>query len=119
MNQANKDKLLKDFPCIKTSNIDCGDGWEPIIRESITEALAFDDTLIISTVKEKFGELRIYFGADIDADSWDQVYDIFEDALQESLKTCEYCGTKENVLLGKALPTSDWIKTLCNRCRRV
>jgi len=64
-------------------------------------------------VKEKFGGLRFYIGPVIQ-DKADEVYDAISEAESESFKTCEYCGTKENV----TTKGPGWIKTLCNDCRK-
>ncbi len=84
----------------------CGDGWRPLLE------LAFDKLSLFGVkvvqVKEKFGGLRIY----LDKDHGEKAEAIVMKAEEESLKTCEECGTKEGVTTEGA-----WRKTLCPKCR--
>ena len=91
----------------------CGDGWEKIIYNLSKKITELDPNVEAVQVKEKFGGLRFYIGPVIQ-DKADKVYEAISEAESESFKTCEYCGTKENV----TTKGPGWIKTLCNDCRK-
>jgi hypothetical protein len=62
---------------------------------------------IITDIKDKFAELRIYghFGPEIEA--------IIDRAEDECYRTCERCGGNQNVrTIGKG-----WLYNLCKNCR--
>ena len=87
---------------------ECGPGWYPLIKDALTklEALGITDLAVLQ-VKEKFGGLRIYLSFDND-----ETDAIIAAADQEARKTCEECGSKENV----ELRDGGWLRTLCNQC---
>jgi hypothetical protein len=87
----------------------CGSGWRTIIDNLSKKITELDPDVQASQVKEKFGGLRFY----IDGGS-DEVHKLIEKAEEESYKTCEKCGTKENVSVTK----TGWIITLCDKCRK-
>ena len=84
----------------------CGEGWRPIV-ENIAEELDKTKNVYFLQVKEKLGGLRIYLDG-----STDKLKDMIKDAEEESLQTCEECGTKADVTT-----EGSWIKTLCQTCR--
>jgi len=120
-----ENKLVKEFPNLyKQTSLSpqetcmcwgfcCGDGWEKIIYNLSKKITELDPNVEAVQVKEKFGGLRFYIGPVIQ-DKADEVYDAISEAESESFKTCEYCGTKENV----TTKGPGWIKTLCNDCRK-
>lgn len=57
----------------------------------------------ITTIKEKYGELRIY--------SCDN--DIYEETLKKSWNICECCGSEKNIGT-----THGWIKRICEDCAK-
>ena len=61
-------------------------------------------------VKEKFGGLRFYVNH-----ATDEIYKYIYDAENESLDTCEACGSKENVKQTRR----GWISTLCKECMEI
>ena len=85
-----------------------GNGWRPIVEKLVKDIMAIAPDTEISQIKEKFGTLRFYCSGD----GGDKIYKLIEKAEQESAKTCEQCGTKENVTT-----KGDWILTLCKTCR--
>lgn len=93
--------------------IECGDGWLGIIDDLCEKIQNHVDKTGITQVeatqvKEKYGGLRFYinFGDDY----IDNLIDIAE---EESLKTCEICGSKKDVsCTGGSLVT-----TRCADCR--
>ena len=81
-------------------------GWSFLI-DSVYDRLSQCSSAFVSTVKEKYGGLRIYVGG-IDDETQD-----FLDAIEEkSFTVCEFCGKP-----GKPR-NSGWIKTLCDDCVR-
>ncbi len=125
MKQELDDALCRDFPLTfrdrhermdRTAmcwGFQCGDGWEPIIRrasakiEAVLQALPekMQSRMKMTTVKEKFGTLRMYFTythPDINA--------IIEDAETESETTCERCGAPGE------LSTEGWWVVQCVAC---
>lgn len=62
---------------------------------------------IITDVKEKYATLRIYYHGG------DEIDHIVSEAEKECDKTCELCGSKQDVsIYGKA-----WITTMCKACQ--
>ena len=91
---------------------ECGDGWFDIINNLSQKLVEIAPTVKAVQVKEKFGGLRFYIGP-VDTDKSGLVYNLIDNAENDSFKTCEYCGTKENVTT-----EGGWIKTLCKTCRK-
>ena len=89
---------------------ECGDGWFDLIFKLCEdiEKLKPENFKAVQ-IKEKFGGLRFYCvysgGAGIE--------DLLSKAEDDSYKTCEYCGSKENVT-----SEGSWIVTLCDKCRK-
>lgn len=89
----------------------CQDGWYDLIDEllrTIDFNIRFNSRpkLTIKEVKEKFGGLSFDFrGGD------DFIHGIVQFAVHMSYKTCEYCGTNQNV--GR---TQGWISVCCKEC---
>jgi hypothetical protein len=87
---------------------ECGPGWHPLIKDALTKIEALGNAKrAVLQVKEKFGGLRIYLSLDID-----ETDAIIKAAEQEAWRTCEECGSKENV----ELRGGGWLRTLCNPC---
>ena len=118
-------KLIKDFPILFQDRygsmretamcwgFECGDGWEPIIRELAIfiedinkSALPEDQAIVATQVKEKYGALCFY--VDFVPEVWaDAVYAAIDEAEKKSEVTCERCGRK-----GK-LRGRGWYYTAC------
>lgn len=91
-------------------SIDCGDGWLSLVKFLLESAVQLNKSspeqkIEISQIKEKFGELRIYYsgGDERIADLVDQVENI-------SARTCEACGRP-----GQSQEHKGWILTRCAR----
>jgi len=120
MNKENTKYLLEKYPKLYRQHslpmtqtcmcwlFECGDGWFQIIDDLSKKITELDPDVQAAQVKEKFGGLRFY----IDGGS-DKVHKLIEEAEEESYKTCEGCGTKENVSQTK----TGWVKTLCDKCK--
>lgn len=94
-----------------------GDGWYGIIDEIGEQLikLGTEDKVIADQVKEKFGGLRFYYHVmgGLSKDIYKKIDDIINEAEEESYKTCESCGSKENVTVNE----TGWTYTLCDKCR--
>lgn len=120
MRKQLENKLYNDFPNLyRQRNLsiqescmpwgfECGDGWFDIIYQLSKNITDLDPDVQAVQVKEKWGELRFYING-----GTNEVYDLIDEATELSLKTCEECGTRENVT------TNDcgWVSTLCDKCR--
>lgn len=103
--------LVRDFPDQfegLRGGCGIGDGWEPLLRRLCEVARLGPGVPRLAQVKEKFGGLRVYWN-----DATEQLWAASQLAEDESLKTCEACGTVEDV----ATKGPGWIKTLCPGCR--
>ena len=85
-----------------------GDGWRPLVEKLVDDIIKIDNTVEVSQVKEKYGELRFYISGGNDG-----IYNLIGKAEEESSKTCESCGIKENVTT-----KGGWLLTLCDKCRK-
>lgn len=95
-NWANGYTLEEAIGCV-------GPGWEHILRKLWAKK---PEGINVSTVKEKFGGLRVYYDAlsDVDYNTFDEAV---EEAENESELTCETCGKPGTVVGG------NWYKALC------
>lgn len=129
MRKELEEALIKDFPDLFRYYLpgedrpalhfgfECGDGWEPIIREAAAkleaeiakigeparEHLMSDGGLAANQIKEKFGTLRFYLDGATEA-----MHKIAEEAEHKSETTCESCG-KPGRLRGRR-----WFYTACD-----
>lgn len=115
--------LLRKYPAIfgedPTSTnravywgVECGDGWHNLLDTLCHDIQSYINSehvqqVTFIQVKEKFGELRIYYTL-IDK----HIDDLIKEVAKKSKVTCEYCGAP-----GVHQKTSSgWVKTLCPRC---
>lgn len=101
-------KYPKMFPRIPGG---CGDGWGWLLDSLCTELqhdIDYNDQpqIVITSVKEKWGNLTIYTQGDTDVQ-----FALIQWAERLSQKICEQCGTVHDI--GR---TQGWIKTLCRTC---
>ena len=120
MNEKLQDKIFNDFPDLYQEKdlpmtqscmcwgFECGDGWFDIIYQLSKKISEIDPKCRAQQVKEKFGGLRFYISG-----GNEKIDELINLAEEESYKTCENCGSKENVS-----QTDGWIKTLCENCRK-
>lgn len=95
--------------------IETGDGWYAIIDmlcKRIRKVCKDGDVPVprAEQIKEKFGGLRFYLGP-IHEDVADKIYEMKRLAELMSFRTCESCGTTEDVVV-----TEGWIKVRCMDC---
>jgi len=69
--------------------------------------LAYPEHIIAEQVKQKFGSLRFYINI------WDdKLHKWINEAEEESINTCEACGSKDQVEM-----TKGWIRAQCRKCK--
>jgi len=85
-----------------------GDGWYDLLDRMCEELQRLDVGLTFTQIKEKFGTLRVYCNG-----YNDDVNKIIGKACRLSAKTCETCGSMENVT-----QSTGWIITLCKPCMK-
>lgn len=85
-----------------------GEGWYDITKKMIEDIIALGWDKNLCQAKEKFGGGRFYIGS-----ATEEVWKRISEWEDETYKTCEQCGTKENVTTND----SGWMLTLCNTCR--
>lgn len=85
-----------------------GPGWEPLVDELHAKVLEHLPDVQVVQVKEKFGGLRYYLAG---SSSSPEVNQLVRESEARSFKTCEWCGTTEDVKT--AAPEGRWAKTLC------
>ncbi len=97
---------------------DHGDGWFAIlqnmclrIEKEIGDSQSLIDNFKFVQIKEKFGLLCVYFSGANQA-----IITIVKEAEEESSKTCEVCGSSDNVTTGP-MKGPGWITTKCGECR--
>lgn len=113
-------KLVADFPEL-LADFDgdwrCRSGWEPIIRRLFAKLPRHD--VRVMTVKEKFGELRVYVIGDplMDMATSDEVSLLIDEATEESRHTCELCGGPAALRTWEGpKPLYFVLYTLCSTC---
>jgi len=93
---------------------ECGDGWYEILEQLLDHIDSYfkhkhkgvPEGFCIAQIKEKFGGLRVYCdGAD------DVVHELINFASTLSYRTCEFCGSNQNVQQSQG-----WIVTACQNC---
>lgn len=107
-----QENLQSKYPILRDVYIGCGDGWFWLLDftfKCITNHYKWTSKhkeypLRVAQVKEKFGQLNIYFDC---AD--DYIYGVSDFAEKISGKICEVCGE-----LGKIRNKGTWLKTLCD-----
>ena len=115
MRQELDEALVRDFPYLFADRngdmmqtcmcwgFECGDGWEPLLREAAEKleplCKAYAEQMTkeekecgghprASQVKEKYGTLRFYMSS-----ATDEMYSSITQAEEKSETTCEVCGS--------------------------
>lgn len=102
---------------ITKSVVECRDGWaslyEPIIEKIIEHDSKIENVnnkIGVAQVKEKFGIMCINVVNVHNCTS--EITEMINNAIRESGKICEYCGTRHNV----GSTRNNWYKTCCKSC---
>ena len=121
----NRDYIETTYPELKTSYIECDDGWMPHINK-ITDILVKEVTrynalkgtnivFVINQIKEKYGGLRYYIAfnntSGADNDFITRLHKYVWDMEYVSTHICEKCG-----MYGETRKLGGWYKTVCDTC---
>ena len=94
--------------------IECCEGWDKIIEPLVEYVDKYnstvekeEDKIKILQIKEKFGGLRFYA-----SNKTEELINLIEDAENKSFKTCEFCGSTDDV----GQTCDGWITTCCRKC---
>jgi hypothetical protein len=98
--------------------IECSDGWFAIVKEmcekieAVNRRLNGEALVVADQIKEKFGELTVYYSIDgeVDSNVRDEVRSIVVEAEAKSWDVCEECGKPATCT------TKGWIRRLCKEC---
>ena len=115
----------------------CGDGWfEPIkkfvhkVKIINEQAKQYNSKFVCSQLKEKFGQIRVYYklskiNDNINSDHQQQIdclANMFEDALrkveEDCWNVCEWCGADGGRDGENLITTSGWISRICKKCSK-
>ena len=102
-----RERIRPRFARPQDSDILCDEGWRELICELVEALDATGVRYKIAQIKEKFGGLRFYVNAPLDAEAF---HALIEKAEARSFTICETCG-KPGEPRGGA-----WIRTLCVEC---
>lgn len=86
-------------------------GWVPLVNELLAKLIELEPNIQVIQIKEKFGGLRFYYG-NVSNDRESRVNVLVEGYELLANKTCEHCGSTENVERRGPM----WIKTYCQEC---
>ncbi len=110
----NKDEIEQYIPTpFELFGVECGKGWEKVLQpifdyvEEYNKDKEDDGKLIPIQIKEKFGTLRVYMNFETD-----ELSKLIEEAECNSYKTCEMCGSTEDV----GMIVEGWLTTKCHKC---
>ena len=93
--------------------IECSEGWMKIIEPILNYIKEYnlnkekEKQIKIYQIKEKFGMLRVYTNF-----VTDKLKELIHEAEYQSTRTCELCGSQENV----GHTVGGWITTCCENC---
>jgi len=108
--------LRDDFKSLfeKVDYFDCGDGWEPIVRELSSKIVNITDKVRATCIKQKWGGLRFYFNLlqqELDRQDYKKleadIDQLVKQAEDKADQICEVCGAKA------AGVSSGFVQTLC------
>ena len=115
---------------------ECGDGWFKPLEKFMHKVKFINDLakqynlkFICKQLKEKYGELRVYYKAvsineDINTkdNEVDYLIDMFEDVLKRAeddcWNVCEWCGAEGGYDGENLITTSGWISRICKKCSK-
>lgn len=95
-----------------------GSGWSALVRRAYAavahavERSPLGARVLIIQVKEKYGELRVYYDEtnQLSESARDELADAIEQLQVESQRTCESCGDS-----GEILSVHGWLRAECDK----
>lgn len=121
MNLEFKQKLVDQYPKLfMQTNVErssmrygvsTGDGWYDIINDACSKLVEYP--VEFSQVKEKFGELRMYFtytDPNMTPEQLTAIQEIVDEACEKSHRTCDVCGAE-----GKIRTVHNWLAARCDK----
>lgn len=109
---------------------ECGDGWYEPLKKFITKvkeindlAKMYNSVFVCEQLKEKYGELTVYYTVKkydpekdfCDVEKTNALEKIFSDCLEQAERDCwnicENCGSKDNIVT-----TQGYIQRICQKC---
>lgn len=97
--------------------VTCRNGWEKLYKPIIDKIMEYDskqadvsDKIGIEEIKEKYGIMKIKVINHINLT--DEISQMITKAERDSMDTCEFCGTKDDV----GVTMNFWYKTCCKHC---
>lgn len=126
---VNLSPIYKNLKFREAENLLPKTGWFDLTQKCLEElnelSEKFNSSIEISQIKEKFGELRIYFNlnhnfCEINTkefinDLYVKIHHIINKYVELSIKTCINCGNNENVYKEKGY----WNERLCENCHQI
>lgn len=119
---TNPDEWLKQYGPIfhQQFTLEVGKGWIPIVKDMLHDLQVFcannpKHNLNISQIKEKFGELRVYYSVRRDTPegkiSWNnpEISQIILRAIERCTIICERCGDRGEMKAHRTF-------IICNKC---
>ncbi|KAK0229851.1 hypothetical protein EDD85DRAFT_849894, partial [Armillaria nabsnona] len=103
-------ELMTKYPSLFTDSemqrwgLECGRGWEGLIRQICDELKG--KNVAFTQIKEKFGKLRIYVGK-----ANHETRRFLEEMEEKSGKVCETCGRT-----GDLAVSNGWLFATCKEC---
>ncbi len=111
-------RMWEKYPICNGVSMDIGKGWEDLIDRTLSELTELHlPAFEVTTIKEKFAGLRIYYHAtrDKSLSNHARADAIINLAENEAVITCEYCGSQgDDVMID--IPDGHWEKTICKEC---
>ena len=117
---------------------ECGDGWFKPLEKFIQKvnlinhiAKNYNIKFVCSQLKEKFGELRVYYKTVLidnekgieNKEVKKYLSELFDDALRtaedECWNVCEWCGAEGGYNGENLITTSGWISRICKKCAKI
>jgi hypothetical protein len=95
--------LLGRYGSMLKTNLECDNGWYNLIEDMLAQLQTRNPTCKITTIKEKFGTLRVYGNFSEDGAP------IISAARATSNSTCEVCGDE-----GSLRNIRGWFRTICD-----
>lgn len=115
-----------------TFGCECGDGWFKPLKRFVQKVAVLNQNgsfhFVCDQLKEKFGELCVYYSYEevkdgenkVSQEDADAIFAMFKDALEKATEdcwdTCERCGKTNDWCKRDIVTTKGWIRRICREC---